>query len=144
MSINFHIFENFSFYYYRHYLLRLRCSFFSIWVFFHEHSRFTGLQRKGQANSELLLPLLYHFHSLHRHLDISRATTAESLRLYLAGGLEPGTHFRPWKFRLLLNLELYILRLNIKINWLNKTYFWSWTLTKLKMVLWGVSLQDII
>ena len=88
LSINFHIFENFSFYYYRHYLLRLRCSFFSIWVLFHEHSRFTGLQRKGQANSELLLPLLYHFHSLHRHLDISRATTAESLRLYLAGGLE--------------------------------------------------------
>ena len=43
--------------------------FFSTWVFFHEHSRFTGQQRKGEAIS---LSPLYHFHPLHRHLDISR------------------------------------------------------------------------
>ena len=41
--------------------------FFSIWVFFHEHSRFSGQQRKGEGIS--LIPL-YHFHPLHRRLDI--------------------------------------------------------------------------
>ena len=54
---------------------------FSIWVFFHEHSWFTGQQRKGEAIS---LTPLYHFHPLHRHLDISRVITAESSPLYLA------------------------------------------------------------
>ena len=51
--------------------------FFSILVFFHEHSRFTGQQGKGEG--------LYHFHPLHRHLDISRAITAESSHLHIAG-----------------------------------------------------------
>ena len=37
---------------------------FSVWVFFHEHSRFTGLQGKQQGIS---LTPLYHFHPLHRH-----------------------------------------------------------------------------
>ena len=46
--------------------------FFSIWVFFHEHSRFTGQQGKGEG---IYLTPLYHFHPLHRHLDISRAIT---------------------------------------------------------------------
>ena len=46
--------------------------FFSIQVFFHEHSRFTGQQEKGEAIS---LTTLYHFHLLHRCLDISRAIT---------------------------------------------------------------------
>ena len=49
--------------------------FFSIWVFFHEHSRFTGQQGKGEG---IYLTPLYHFHPLHRHLDISRAIAAES------------------------------------------------------------------
>ena len=49
--------------------------FSSIWVFFHVHSRFTGQQGKGEA---LCLTPLYHFHPFHRHLDISRAITAES------------------------------------------------------------------
>ena len=49
--------------------------FFSICVFFHEHSRFTGQQGKGEAIS---LNPLYNFHWLHRHLDISRAITGES------------------------------------------------------------------
>ena len=64
--------------------------FFSIWVFFHEHSRITGLQGKGEN-----IPLTphYHFYPIHRHLDISRAITAESslLHIYLAAELEPGT-----------------------------------------------------
>ena len=38
--------------------------FFSIWVFFHEHSRITGLQGKGKGIS---LTPHYLFHPLHRH-----------------------------------------------------------------------------
>ena len=53
---------------------------FSIWVFFHEHSRFTGHQGKGEG---IYLTPLYHFHPLHRHLDISRAITAESSPLHI-------------------------------------------------------------
>ena len=49
--------------------------FFSIWVFFHEHSRFTGQQGKGEAISS---SPLYHFHLLHKQLEVSRAITAES------------------------------------------------------------------
>ena len=53
----------------------LRKKKFSIWVFFHEHSRITGLQGKGGGIS---LTPHYHFHPLHRYLDVSRAITAES------------------------------------------------------------------
>ena len=42
-------------------------TFFSIWVFFHNDSRITGLQ--GNAEGISLTPH-YHVHSLHRHLDI--------------------------------------------------------------------------
>ena len=56
--------------------------FFSIGVFFHEHSRSTGQQGKGEG---IYLTALYHFHPLHRHLDISRAITAESSPLRIAG-----------------------------------------------------------
>ena len=54
--------------------------FFSVWVFFHDHSRITGLQGKGEVIS--LTPLC-DFHPLHRHLDISRAITTESSRLHI-------------------------------------------------------------
>ena len=54
---------------------------FSVWVFFHEHSRITGLQGKGEGIS---LSPHYHFHPLHRHLNISRAVTSESLPLRIA------------------------------------------------------------
>ena len=54
--------------------------FFSIWVFSHDHSRITGLQGKGKGIS---LTPHYHFHPLHRHLDISRAITAESSPLHI-------------------------------------------------------------
>ena len=63
------------------------CFFFSIWVFFHEHSRVTGLQGKEEGIS---LTPHYHFHPLYRQLDISRAITAESSPLHIAAGLEPG------------------------------------------------------
>ena len=49
--------------------------YISIWLFFHEHSRITGLQGKGEGIS--LTPHC-HFHPLHGQLDISRAITAES------------------------------------------------------------------
>ena len=48
--------------------LLLEGLFFSIWVFFQEHSRITGLQGKGDGIS---LTSQYHFHLLHRHLDIT-------------------------------------------------------------------------
>ena len=54
--------------------------FFSIWVFFREHSQITGLQGKEEGIS---LTPHYHFHPLHRHLDISRAITAESSLLHI-------------------------------------------------------------
>ena len=55
--------------------------FFSIWVFFHEPSLFTGQQRKGEGIS---LTPLYHFHPLHRQLDISLAIVAERSPLHIA------------------------------------------------------------
>ena len=55
--------------------------FFTIWVFFHDHSRITGLQGKGEGIS---LTPHYHFHPLHTHLDISRAIVAESSPLHIA------------------------------------------------------------
>ena len=51
------------------------------WVFFHDISRFKGQEKKGEGIS---LTTHYHFHPLHRHLDISRAITAESLPLHIA------------------------------------------------------------
>ena len=54
---------------------------FSICVFFHEHSRFTGQQGKGEV---ICLIPFYHFHSLHRHLDISRVITLGSTPLHIA------------------------------------------------------------
>ena len=50
-------------------------SFYVGFLLFYEHSQFTRQQGNGQAIS--LIPL-YHFHPLQRHLDINRATTAES------------------------------------------------------------------
>ena len=55
--------------------------FFSIWVFFHKHSRIIGLQGKGEGIS---LTPQYHFHPLHRHLDISLPITAETSPLHIA------------------------------------------------------------
>ena len=54
--------------------------FFSIGVFFHDHSRLTGLQGKGKCIS---LTPHYHFHPLHRRLGISRAITTGSSSLHI-------------------------------------------------------------
>ena len=54
---------------------------FFTWVFFHEHSRFTGQHGKGEG---IYLTPLYHFRLLHGHLDISRAIAARSSRLHIA------------------------------------------------------------
>ena len=55
--------------------------FFLLWVFFHNFSRITGLQGKGESIS---LTYHYYFHPLARHLDISRAITAESSPLHIS------------------------------------------------------------
>ena len=55
--------------------------FFSIWVFFHKLSRITVLQGKGE---DISLTPHYHFHPLHRHLDVSRMIIAESSPPYIA------------------------------------------------------------
>ena len=62
---------------------------FFIWVFLHDHLRITELQGKGEGIS---LTRHYHFHPLHRHLDIIRAITAGSSLLHTGStaGLEPG------------------------------------------------------
>ena len=54
--------------------------FFSVLVFFHGYSRITGLQGKGEGIS---LTPQFHFHQLHRYLDISRAIAAESSPLHI-------------------------------------------------------------
>ena len=54
--------------------------FFSIWVFFHNHSRITGLQGKGE---DISLTPHYHFYLLHRYLDVSRPINAESSPLHI-------------------------------------------------------------
>ena len=67
----------------RHYLIPpcFLKIFFSTWVFYHQHSRFTGQQGEGMAIS---LTPLYNFHPLHRHLEVSRAITAEGSPLRIA------------------------------------------------------------
>ena len=54
--------------------------FFYLGFFFHDHLRITGLQGMGEGIS---ITPHYHFHPLHRHLDISRAITAESSPLHI-------------------------------------------------------------
>ena len=54
--------------------------FFLSGFLFYEHSPFGGQQGKGEAFS---LTLFYHFHQLHRHLEISRAIIAESSPLHI-------------------------------------------------------------
>ena len=66
----------------KHNLLFLFLLFFSIWLFFHEYSWFTGQQVKGEAIS--LYPF-YHFHPFHSHLDISWIISTESSSLRIAG-----------------------------------------------------------
>ena len=50
------------------------------WVFLQDYSWITGLRGKGENIS---LTHHYHFHPLHRHLDISRVITEESSPLHI-------------------------------------------------------------
>ena len=59
--------------------------FFSMCVFFHEHSQFTGQQEKeGGGEGVICLTDLYHFYLLCSYLNISRTTKAETLLLHIA------------------------------------------------------------
>ena len=69
--------------------------FFSIWVFFHEYSRFKGQQVKGKAFS--LYPF-YHFHLFHRHLDIYRVIATGSSPLRIADIRQPLSNREPLAF----------------------------------------------
>ena len=63
--------------------------FFSIWVFFHEHSQFTGQQEKGEV---ICLTGPYHFYPLCSYLNIRRATSQRPrFCTQVAAGLEPET-----------------------------------------------------
>ena len=56
-------------------------SFFSIWVFFHNHSRIIVMQGNEEGIS---LTSHYHFHLLHRQLCINRAINNKSSSLHMA------------------------------------------------------------
>ena len=108
--------------------------FFYIWVFFHEHSWITGLQKKGEGIS--LTPHC-HFHSLHKHLDISRVTNAESSPLHI--GTRPDSNQEPLVSEQealvskckSLTTKLCALYLNIKyLQKDSNAYFWCLTLKK--------------
>ena len=83
--------------------------FFSVWVFFLEHSRITGQRRKGG-------------HPLHRHLGISRVFTAEILPLHTARSRTrtenpylPSTNHYPLSYSPLCVWDLFILFFIINI-----------------------------
>ena len=124
--------------------------FFSIGVFFHNYSRITGLQGKGEGIS--LIPH-YHFHQLHRYLDIRRAISAESSPLHIGSSrtrtgfsYNPGVcfcHCSNYKFneiiisdnqnnKIYFSLENKLLLQTINIfiphnNWFNG-YIWLWNI----------------
>ena len=55
--------------------------FFFYLGFFHDHSRITRLQGKGEG---IFLAPHYQFHLLHEYLDICRAIIADSFPLHIA------------------------------------------------------------
>ena len=92
---------------------------FYIRVFFHEHSRFTGMQGKGEAIS---FTPLNQFHPHHRHMGISWAITAESSlctypQLDLDGQpLISECKLLTTKLRLLINGKLQIISAKLQKN----------------------------
>ena len=89
--------------------------FFSICVFSHEHSRFTGLQGKVGTS----LTPFYHFHPLHRNLDTDQVITAEIPPLHisrLAVGLDPGIFWFLSASRWTLSYVTYLRRTLIATN----------------------------
>ena len=73
--------------YSRTYLYLFVCLFVFVFLFFFYvgflSRTFTNHRTAGEGEGISLTPH-YHFHRLHRHLDISRAITAESLPLHIA------------------------------------------------------------
>ena len=63
--------------------LKLLFFFFFFYLFFFLLRTFTIHTTAGEVAGIYLTPL-YHFHPLHRHLDITRAITAESSPLHIA------------------------------------------------------------
>ena len=98
--------------------------FFSVSVFFHEHSRISGKKENGEA---IFNSSSYHFHPLQRYLGISRTITAESLPLHL-GSDRTRTGYLWFPLRalkkindtvwfLIINVHCYIIEvLEIRIN----------------------------
>ena len=64
--------------------IRVIYIYFSMWVFFYQHSQITRLQRKGEGIS---LTPHYHLLLLQRQLDINLAITVQSWPLYINSGL---------------------------------------------------------
>ena len=71
-------------------------------IFFHDYSQIIGLQGKGK---DISLTPLYHFHPLHRHLDISQAVTTESSPLKIASNRTRTRNFALLCRKLNLNLQ---------------------------------------
>ena len=65
-----------------HYICRYFHAIFSIWVFFHEHSRFTGQQGKWEAISNFSLPLLSTSQTLRAHLFTQVTAALELANLW--------------------------------------------------------------
>ena len=55
---------------------------FSIWAFFHDHSRITGLRGEGGG-------YFFHFYPFYRHLDISQEISAERSPLHIVSSRSP-------------------------------------------------------
>ena len=94
------------------------------WLFFHEHSRFTAQHKKKEGIS---LTSHYNFHPIHKHLDISRAITVESLPLHtqLAAGLKLGTYIYIYIYLYNTYMRIYCIYIYIYIYIYikEKTYF---------------------
>ena len=67
----------------------LFCFFYLL--FFHVYSRFTGQQVKGEATSFFFF---YHFHPLHRHVDISWVNASENSPLCI-DSWQPESNVKP-------------------------------------------------
>ena len=112
---------------------------FSIWVFFHEHSRITGLQGKGEGIS---LTPHYHFHPLHRQLDISQAIAAESSPLHIASSrTQTGNLWFPSTSRWPLSYTPSFYYEQLRFSWQQVNIFYgrlrfSWW--QFKILLWTV------
>ena len=87
--------------------------FFSIWIFFRNHSRITVLQMKEEGIS---LTPHYHFHTLPRHLVISRVITAESSPMRIRSNWTQ-TENAPLKY-----IENLFLKKNSFPNWVTKQF----------------------